>query len=334
MCANFICSYIAQVTKHKSILNYLLLPILVVPFSVGFIFSKVDSDTVPGEKAAESYQSLLYSLDIQEDITYVNGSKTWRYSLLNLSSAKQNYNLEIEADSKPDEITEIPESTPLQSGQSSKVATAKVRLKVSKKQKSKLKKSQSAWKPKSRSLAKIYRKVASKKVIPRRALINAFKFYEKNKRKRQLSGKYIAVADYTKNARSERLHLVNLTTGAISSYKVAHGRRSGPVGGKVHSTSNRRGSNKTSKGFFKVGYKEGVTRTKGYRYLSVTGLEQGNRKVGLPSRLGGRDVVMHTARYVNNGGRSNGCFAIKPQDKRSIFNKIKGSLLYSYTGNA
>jgi hypothetical protein len=75
-----------------------------------------------------------------------------------------------------------------------------------------------------------------------------------------------------------------------------------------------------------------VQKKGGYRYLSVKGLERSNRKVGYPSRNGGRDIIVHTARYVNSGGRSHGCFAIRPRDRNRIFAKLKKALLYSYTG--
>jgi|GEM_PF-1969115 len=191
----------------------------------------------------------------------------------------------------------------------------------------------SSWQPKDQKLAGVYGKVYRSGALSEKAVINAFKYYEKYKGKHGLSNNYLVVADYTKAARNKRMHLINLQNGKISSYHVAHGKRSGPVGGRVYATSNRPNSYMTSKGFFKVGYKEGRTLKKGYKYLSVTGLERANRKVGLPTRHGGRDVVIHTASYVNNGGRSFGCFSIRPQDRRPIFSRIKGALFYSYTGN-
>ncbi len=115
-------------------------------------------------------------------------------------------------------------------------------------------------------------------------------------------------------------------------HKVAHGKYSGSIGGKVRRSSNRRNSQMTPYGFFKVGSKVGRTKKKGYKYLSVKGLERSNRKVGYPSRYGGRDIVVHPARYVNSGGRSHGCFAIRPRDKNRVFAKLKKALLYSYTG--
>ena len=88
----------------------------------------------------------------------------------------------------------------------------------------------------------------------------------------------------------------------------------------------------TPYGFFKVGSRVRRTKKRHYRYLAVKGLERSNRKVGYPSRMGGRDVILHPAKYVNYGGRSHGCFSICPQDRRAIFAKLKKALLYSYTG--
>ncbi|MEJ2308924.1 MAG: murein L,D-transpeptidase catalytic domain family protein [Gammaproteobacteria bacterium] len=190
----------------------------------------------------------------------------------------------------------------------------------------------SGWKPRDKSLARVYARLLQSGKVNKQALQKAFKYYENNRYTRELSDRHMAIADYTQTALTRRLHIIDLKSGNVKSYQVAHGRRSGPVGGRVHTVSNVVGSNKTSKGFFKVGFKEGRTRTKGYHYLPIEGLESANRKVGLPTRLGGRDVIVHTASYVESGGRSNGCFAIRPQDKRQVFSKLKGALLYSYAG--
>jgi len=104
------------------------------------------------------------------------------------------------------------------------------------------------------------------------------------------------------------------------------------MGGRVWRSSNKLNSHMTPYGFFKVGSRERVTAKKKYKYLMVKGLQKSNRKVGLPSRFGGRDIVVHTASYVSGGGRSYGCFAIKPQDRRAVFKRLKTALLYSYTG--
>jgi hypothetical protein len=190
----------------------------------------------------------------------------------------------------------------------------------------------SNWKPKDRKLAKVFDKVAASGKVERKALVRAFKYYQENRKSSGLAQTHIAIADYTKLATSKRLHIINLKTAGITSVQVAHGRKSGPIGGRVTSTSNANGSHQTTKGFYRVGTKEGRTSRKGLPYLSVQGLESGNRLVGLPPRKGGRDIIIHTAGYVASGGRSLGCFSIRPQDKRLVFNKLKGVLFYSYVG--
>jgi len=188
-------------------------------------------------------------------------------------------------------------------------------------------KSVSTWR-----LDYVYKKVAKKTNINKKALKKAFAFYKKNQKRKKLSSKYLAIADYTKSARDKRLYIINLQKGSVHRYKVAHGKRSGKIGGKVKRSSNKRKSKMTPYGFFKVGTKVGKTKKKKYRYLSVKGLQKSNRKVGYPTCKGGRDVIIHPAKYVNGGGRSHGCFAIRPQDKWKVFAKLKQALLYSYTG--
>jgi len=182
------------------------------------------------------------------------------------------------------------------------------------------------------NLNKIYKRVLRSTNINRKALKRAFAFYKRNRIKKGLSSKYLAIADYTKTARAKRLYIINLNNGKVYRHKIAHGKYSGVIGGKVRRSSNKRNTHMTPYGFFKIGSKVRKTRKKRYKYLSVKGLEWSNRKVGLPSRMGGRDVILHPAKYVNYGGRSHGCFSICPQDTRAIFAKLKTALFYSYTG--
>ncbi len=181
-------------------------------------------------------------------------------------------------------------------------------------------------------LEKIYKKVSKKSNINKRALKKAFSYYIKNRRKKSLSTKYLAIADYTKTARQKRLYIINLKNGQIYRHKIAHGKRSGAIGGRVKRSSNRRGSYMTPYGFFKIGSHIGKTKKKHYRYLSVKGLQWSNRKVGYPTRKGGRDVVVHPAKYVRSGGRSHGCFSIEKKDMWVVFKRLKNTLFYSYTG--
>lgn len=181
-------------------------------------------------------------------------------------------------------------------------------------------------------LKKILYKVKKNSNINARALSKAFNYYEKNRYKKGLSANYIAIADYTKTSKEKRLYIINLRNGAVNRHHIAHGKKSGAKGGRVWRSSNSKNTHMTPYGFFKVGLHEGVTTKKRYRYLSVKGLEYSNQKVGDSIRKGGRDILLHTAKYVNWGGRSYGCFAIKPKDKGVVFNRLKTALLYSYTG--
>lgn len=183
-----------------------------------------------------------------------------------------------------------------------------------------------------RHLQKIYKQVAKKSNINKIALKNAFSYYVKNKRKKALSSKYLAIADYTKTARQKRLYIINLKNGKIYRHRIAHGKRSGSIGGRVRRSSNRVGSCMTPYGFFKIGSRVGKTKKKHYCYLTVKGLQRSNRKVGYPSRKGGRDVIVHPASYVKRGGRSHGCFSIERKDMWVVFKRLKNTLFYSYTG--
>ncbi len=182
-------------------------------------------------------------------------------------------------------------------------------------------------------LDKIYKKIAKKSNVNKKALKRAFNFYKKYKIKKRLSTKYIAIADYTKTSYQKRLYIIRLKDGKVFRYKVAHGVRSGAKGGRVWRSSNKKNSHMTPYGFFKVGSREGITYKKRYHYLPIIGLQSNNRKVGLPPQKGGRDIVLHTAKYVSFEGRSLGCFAIKPQDRFAVFKRLKKALLYSYTGH-
>jgi len=209
----------------------------------------------------------------------------------------------------------------------------KARLAKSKKKRwHKKRKNKKLTKAQLKKLNRVYKKVAKKTNINKKALKKAFNFYKKNKTKKALSSNYLAIADYTKTARSKRLFIINLKNGAVYKHKIAHGKYSGVIGGRVKRSSNRRNTKMTPYGFFKVGRSVGRTKKKGYKYLSVKGLNRSNRKVGYPSRLGGRDIVIHPAKYVKFGGRSHGCFAICPKERSRIFRKLKNALLYSYTG--
>jgi len=173
-------------------------------------------------------------------------------------------------------------------------------------------------------LEQIRYKLLTRSGLPNTAVNKAINFYKKNRYKKHLSKKFLAIIDYTQPAYKKRLYIIDLYKNKYNRYQVAHGMRSGPINGRVTRPSNVIGSSKTPIGFFKLGHKTRTTIKKRYKYLAVVGLENRNRNAKK------RQILFHTAKYVARGGRSHGCFAIRPQDKKKVFWKMKGTLLYSY----
>jgi hypothetical protein len=188
--------------------------------------------------------------------------------------------------------------------------------------------SQSSYHVSPSKLHNVFHQVKKNSDVSQKALANAFYYYEKHRHYKGLSPRYLAIADYTKLASQKRLYIINLQTAEVLSFMVAHGRNSGEAGDRVWNASNVLGSYQTPIGFFKVGYEEKVTRTKGYDYLDLDGLEWKNKNAK------DRQIILHTASYVRTQGRSKGCFAIKPEDKWQVFPRLKNALLFSYVGAA
>ena len=138
------------------------------------------------------------------------------------------------------------------------------------------------------------------------------------------------ILDFGLHSALPRFHFANLEAGTVTSYRVAHGSGSDPDGdGWLKLFSNTPGSNATSRGAY------------------VT-FEWYSGKYGTSVRLGGLDsdnsnvlnraIVMHPADYCTEAhvaqwgrlGRSNGCFAMDPQDFPFALTKLSGGrLLYA-----
>jgi len=138
------------------------------------------------------------------------------------------------------------------------------------------------------------------------------------------------IADFSAHSSLPRFHFANLENGTVRSFLVAHGMGSDPEHtGYLQSFSNVPGSNATSRG----------------AYITW---EWYKGKYGTSIRLGGLDpcnsnalpraIVMHSADYATQEhvdrwgklGRSNGCFAMAPQDFReALWHLSGGRLLYS-----
>ncbi len=138
------------------------------------------------------------------------------------------------------------------------------------------------------------------------------------------------VLDFGVHSAIPRFHFANLENGTVQSFRVAHGLGSDPEhDGFLNWFSNVPGSNATSRGAY-------IT------WEWYTG------RYGTSVRLGGLDpdnsnaleraIVMHSAAYCTQAhverwgrlGRSNGCFALAPDDFLFALAQLSGGrLLYA-----
>ena len=138
---------------------------------------------------------------------------------------------------------------------------------------------------------------------------------------------WMAVVDFNKASGEERFHVVDLRSGEVESFRVAHGSGSDPSHcGHVERFSNDFGSYASSNGAYTTGeYYQG--------------------KYGLSMKTHGRDwsnnnaearaIVIHNAWYAEPDvlaahgklGRSQGCFAFSRRDQDKVMRKIAGGRL-------
>jgi hypothetical protein len=138
------------------------------------------------------------------------------------------------------------------------------------------------------------------------------------------------IADFSVHSSFPRFHFANVEAGTVRSFLVAHGSGSDPDhSGFLQRFSNEEGSLATSRGAY------------------VT-WEWYNGRYGVSIRLGGLDgdnsnalpraIVMHPAQYATAEhvaqwgklGRSNGCFAMGPDDfNEALWHLSGGRLLYA-----
>ena len=135
------------------------------------------------------------------------------------------------------------------------------------------------------------------------------------------------IADFGAHSSQPRLHFANLEAGTVMSFLVAHGSGSDPGrDGWLHWFSNEPGSNATSRGAY-ISYEwyKGKYGTS----IRLGGLEAEN------SNVLDRAIVMHSAPYATSSfvaehgmlGRSNGCFAMAPEDFPYALTQLSGGRL-------
>jgi hypothetical protein len=140
----------------------------------------------------------------------------------------------------------------------------------------------------------------------------------------------VGLADFSAPSWRPRFHLVDMVSGKVSSYLVAHGRGSDPGHtGRLQKFSNEIGSNATSAG----AYRTGAQYTGKYgASMRLDGLAEEN------SNARARAIVIHAAWYVGDEmiekygklGRSEGCFAFCEDDRTEVVSRLgAGRLLYA-----
>jgi hypothetical protein len=164
------------------------------------------------------------------------------------------------------------------------------------------------------------------KIVPTAPLKRVLEYYD-SVRNQLKNPDFITVVDFTQHNTKKRFYLIDMRTGLVNAYLVAHGIGSDPMQtGYARIFSNRIGSNMSSLGISIT--QETYIGKWGYS-LRLHGLEKTN------SRLRERDIVIHWADYVNPTlnpiGMSEGCLVLEQHVSREIIDKIaNGSLIISW----
>lgn len=140
----------------------------------------------------------------------------------------------------------------------------------------------------------------------------------------------LVIVDYSRHSRDERLYVVNLTSGAVTAYRAAHGRGSDPDhDGYLDNFSSVSGSQASPQGAFRIA--EQYHGQHG-RSVRLDGLDAGNQTTR------DRAIVIHAAAYAEPEhlarygklGRSNGCIVFSEADLARFLEDVPdGTLLYT-----
>jgi hypothetical protein len=176
------------------------------------------------------------------------------------------------------------------------------------------------------SVLDAYQHLDPSHIVPTDLLKKAVTYFDANKSRFQ-NQSYMAICDFAKHSKLKRFYIINMKTGAVASYAVAHGKGSDPDNDGIATTF----SNSSGSGASSVGYYRTDTTYSGKHGLSlrIDGLSSTN------SNVRSRAVVIHGASYsepsyiASNGraGRSLGCFAVADSLKTEVVTKLKGGAL-------
>jgi hypothetical protein len=162
-----------------------------------------------------------------------------------------------------------------------------------------------------------------KKEIPTVLFEEAIVFYYYHRIK--LSNRnYISIINYKPHSKNGRFYLIDMTSGEVETYHVAHGRNSDPDNDGVATRfSNKNGSLMSSLGFMVT---QEPYRGSNGASLRLKGISETN------FRARERNIVMHGSNYVSakrsKQGRSWGCPAVSHSYIKSLIKRIgEGSLI-------
>jgi hypothetical protein len=170
-----------------------------------------------------------------------------------------------------------------------------------------------------------YSYVDPKGLVPAKLLSAALAYYQQNISK-IANKKYLSVVDFSAYSGQSRFYIIDMNSGAVTPYHVAHGSGSDPGNdGFAEKFSNVSGSKASSLGFYLTAEtyngKHGLS-------LRMDGLSSTN------SNVRSRAIVIHGASYVSDSnvrpGRSWGCLAVSMANRDKVVKMLKGgSLIYA-----
>lgn len=165
--------------------------------------------------------------------------------------------------------------------------------------------------------------VDPKKEIPSSLLEEALLFFYYHRIK-LANRNYVSIINYKPHSKNARFFLIDMNTGEVENYHVAHGRNSDPDNDGIATRfSNKNGSLMSSLGFMMT---QEEYRGSNGASLRLKGVSESN------FRARERNIVMHGSNYVSakraKQGRSWGCPAVSHSYIKALIKKIgKGSLI-------
>ncbi len=171
------------------------------------------------------------------------------------------------------------------------------------------------------SLAQDFSHLDPNHEVPQKLLSKILSYFETHQS--QIPNKsYISIIDFSQHNSKERLYIIDMNSGLVEKYLVAHGKNSDPFfTGFATQFSNTIDSKMSSLGFYLSA--ESYDGARGFS-LRLDGLSKTN------SNARERGIVMHSADYVTPGekiGRSFGCPALENRYHQQIINQIKEGTL-------